>query len=462
MQLTQEEQNKFLPIIEDAWRITPCRVAEKLSKNKFIRYPHIRYISRTIAREVSKGNARIVISMPPRHGKSWLTSLWTPTWYLGLEPDKNIILASYEADFASHWGRNVRNLISEHQETLGVRLTEDSTAANRWNTPEGGGMVTAGVGGPITGRGGHLMIIDDPVKNYEDAMSALKRERNIDWFNSTFYTRAEPGASMIVLMTRWHERDLAGYLLKEHEDDWTEIKLPALAEENDLLGRPLGGALCPERYDNEALHKISKAVGTKVWNALYQQRPSAEEGNIIRRDWLRFHNGCTTYDELIQSWDMTFTGKATSDFVVGTVWARHGSQKFLLDRVKARIGINETIEAFIKLSEKWPSSLVKLIENKANGPAVEDLLKKRISGIILWEPQGDKVSRANAVAPQFEAGNVFLPDPIMNPWINDYIESLVNFPNAEHDDDVDSTTMALLRLEESVSKTIGKMRMIRR
>lgn len=446
-------------LVSDAWRSMPCLTANRLTNGRFKRYEHIKHISRQLTPGILKGGGRYIVSVPPRHGKSFLISLWTPTWFLHLFPEKSVILSSYEADFASHWGRQVRNLIVEYEKELGISLSGDSSAADRWHTTEGGGMVTAGVGGPITGRGGSLLVIDDPVKNWEQAMSETYREKAIEWFQSTLYTRAEPGASIVVLMTRWHERDLAGFLLSEHADKWSEIRLPAIAEEGDALGRIPGQALCSERYNEDSLNQIKHAVGARVWNALYQQRPSSQEGNILKREWFQlFDDTPTHFDEMIQSWDLSFTGKDTSDFVVGQVWIRKGSQKFLVDRVRERFTFTETVEAMRTLSRKWPQATLKLIENKANGPAIESLLGKEISGMVLWEPQGDKVSRANAVTPQLEAGNVFIAN---RSWTQEFIEECVSFPNAAHDDQVDAMTMALLRLEQYAGG-IGTLGIIRR
>jgi predicted phage terminase large subunit-like protein len=403
-------------LIENHFRFLPCLLAEKVTKGKFKRYNYVKYISQRIAKSIAKGNGRIILSIPPRHGKSFLVSQWVPTWYLSLRPTHNVILTSYEADFAAQWGRLVRNIIDENQATLNISLAQDSSASNRWNTTQGGGMLTAGVGGPVTGRGGHLILVDDPVKNWEQATSEVYRQKTIEWFNSTLYTRLEPNGTIIVIMTRWHENDLAGYLLREHSDGWDEIRLPSIAEENDIMGRSIGEALNPERYDSEALSRIKTAIGSKMWNALYQQRPAAEEGNIIKRQWLKYYEKMPPinyFTEIIQSWDCTFTKKETSDFVVGTVWGRRGSEKYLLDIIRDRLGITDTMQAIKSLSMKWPQATLKLIENKANGPAIEEMLQKQISGLVLVEPMGDKVARLNAAAPQFEAGNVYLPAPVL-------------------------------------------------
>lgn len=449
-------------LIPELWRANPARMGEHLLGHRYKRYRHIDYISKILANRIAKGGARLIISMPPRHGKSWLISRLLPVWFLDHWPERSIILASYEASFAASWGRQARNLIQEYEHTLGIRLSNDSQAADRWNTTQGGGMITAGVGGPITGRGGDLIIVDDPVKNDEEAQSATYRQKVIDWWNSTLYTRAEPNASIVVLMTRWHQRDVSGFLLsKESEthEDWEEIRIPAVAEVDDCLGRKPGEALCPERYNVDGLDQIRRSVGSRVWTSLYQQRPSAQEGEIIKRHWIRRY---ATLDERLEeqiiSVDATFTGKSTSDYVAIQVWGRYGAKKYLLHRVKKQLGITDTIRELCDVSARFPLATLKLIENKANGPAIEDLLKHKVSGIVLWEPQGDKVSRMNAVAPQFEAGNVYIPEA---PSFDEWIDEVTTFPNAAADDESDAASMALIRLEENVSRGVGVMRVIR-
>lgn len=386
--------------------------------------------------------------MPPRHGKSELTSHWFPVWYLDHFPDRNIILTSYEADFASNWGRRVRNSILEHSDQLRVRISEDSAAANRWVTTEGGGMVTAGIGGPITGRGAHVLIIDDPVKNAEEAHSKTYRDRAWEWFISTAYTRLEPGGSVIIVMTRWHEDDLVGRVLSMTDEVWEEVKLPAIAEENDPIGRKPGEALWPERYDENELKRIKNTVGSYVWNALYQQKPSPAEGGIFKRSWWKYYSEPPgEFDEIIQSWDMTFKDTDTSDYVVGQVWGKKGANKYLLDQVRAKMDFPTTIQALRNLSAKWPKARAKLVEDTANGPAVIATLRKEIPGLIPVTPQGSKEARAYAVSPQVEAGNVYIPDPRRCPWVNDFIEECAAFPNGANDDQVDAMTQALLRFE---------------
>lgn len=428
---------------------SPAAMGKRLHGAKFTRFQHIEYLSTKLRNSLLKGNARIVISMPPRHGKSWLTSLFTPIWYLNLFPHHRVILTSYEAGFASQWGRKVRNEI-EANKWLDISIAQDSSAADNWEIKgTNGGMITAGIGGPITGKGGNLLIVDDPVKNLEEAMSASYRRRAKEWYQSTFYTRREPNASIIVIQTRWHEDDLAGWLLSGGtQDKFIEIVLPAIAEPNDPMGRELGQALCPERYSVTDLEQIKGGVGSTIWNALYQQRPSAMEGNFFKRTWWQFYTQTPSrFDLVLQSWDLSFKETKEGSFVVGQVWGRAGVNKYLLDQVRARADFPTTIRMIKALSAKWPKAHTKLIEDRANGPAVIDSLKRELGGLTAIEPDGSKEARAAAVSAEVESGNVYVPDPSIAPWINDYLEEHAAFPRAANDDQVDATTQALKRLQ---------------
>lgn len=226
---------------------------------------------------------RLMVQCPPRHGKSMLCSQFFPAWYLGTYPDRRVILTSYEADFAASWGRKARDVLTEHgPELWGVTIRDDSSAANRWDI-EGntGGMQTAGVGGPVTGKGAHLLLIDDPVKNDEQARSPTYRERAWEWYRSTAYTRLEPGGAVVLVMTRWHRDDLAGKILAQAADTgekWEVVRLPAIAEENDQLGRAPGKPLWPARYPLDVLERIRATTEAYWWACLYQQDPAPEGG----------------------------------------------------------------------------------------------------------------------------------------------------------------------------------------
>lgn len=416
---------------------------------------HIAYMSERIAHHIRRGDGRLIIAIPPRHSKSETISHYTPVWALDQFPWMKVILCSYEASFARSWGRRVRNTIQEHQDKLRVRIAEDSQAAEGWHTTAGGGMSTAGAGGPITGKGADLLIVDDPFKNAEEADSATIRDKVWDWWQSTARTRVEPGGTIVVLHTRWHEDDLIGRLIQQAEadpeaDQWEVITFPAIAEDGDVLGRAPGEALWPWRWPVERLRKIAKAVGARWWNAQYMGRPAPVEGGILKRGWWRFYRRAPSgLNEMIQSWDMAFKDTRTSDYVVGQVWGRKGADRYLLDQVRARMDFPATLAALRTLSAKWPGAHLKLIEGKANGPAVIAAANREIPGLVEVEPQGSKVARASAASPYLEAGNVWLPDPTIAGWVHDFIEECAAFPNGAHDDQVDAMTQALIRFMDA-------------
>jgi len=305
-----------------------------------------------------------------------------------------------------------------------------------------------------------LGIIDDPFKNDEEASSATYRDKVWKWYQSTFRTRLAPGGAIVLVMTRWHEDDLAGRLIKEMRaggEQWVILNMPALAEENDPLGRAVGEPLWPEHgFDKPWAVSLKRTLGTYFWEALYQQHPSTPEGEILKRAWWKYYR-VLPYDiqYVIQSWDMTFKDTDGTDFVVGQVWGLRGADKYLLDQVRARMDFPTTIEAVKALTRKWPQSMAIYIEDKANGPAVISTLRGKIHGIIPVEPMGSKIARVAAVSPQVEAGNVFLPDPNIAPWVQDFVEECAKFPKGAHDDQVDSMSQALLKMSMPLARGMG-------
>jgi len=413
--------------------------------------------------------------MPPRHGKSEMTSHWFPVWYLAHFPEGRIILCSYEADFAASWGRKVKATVKKHAAQLDIQMSRDSTAATRWNLSTGGGMVTASVRGPVTGKGGNLIVVDDPIKNFEEAYSERTRQRTWEWWTSTLRTRFEPGASVVVVMTRWHEDDLVGRLLKQSKDAWKEIRMPAVAEDDDdAIGRHEGEALWPARYTEKMLEATKGEVGSLVWAGLYQQRPMPLEGGMFKRVWNRFWHPLDVvpppvivalpdgethtcgqmaipkrFDEVLQSWDLPFKGKKKSDYVAGQVWGRLGADCFLLDQERGKREFPRQLAAFKALTLRWPNAQRKLVEDAANAAALISTLRDKIPGIVAVPAKGSKEARAAAVSASFESGNIYLPHPSIAPWMDDYMQELATFPGSRHDDQVDATTQALARLANS-------------
>ena len=454
-------------IAEQAWRATPAGMAARLSEGRWNPQPLHLHISMALAQAALEGGRRTIVCVPPRYGKSELCSHWFPTWYLDRFPSRQIMLTSYSGDYAGTWGRKVRNTIERNEKHLRVRLSKDSTAAGEWNTTEDGGMVSCGVEGSQTGRGAHVLLIDDPIRNWTEAYSADRRETIWDWFKSTAYTRLEPKASVFLIMTRWHDDDLAGRLIRLGEkgegDRWDVIKFPALAEEDDSLGRAPGEPLWPSRFTLEDLERIAKAVGGKnglVWSGLFQQRPVPEGSKMFASHlWKRyfFPPRRTDFSRIITSWDMSFKDLKSSSFVVGQVWGFRGARAYLLDQVRDRWDFLEATRRFLALSEDRPEANTHLVEDKANGPAIISALRQIVPGLLEVTPRGSKEARAAAIQPFVAAGNVFLPSELMCPWIRAYEEEFQSFPVGKADDQVDATSQALAWQWLMGAIQVGKM-----
>ena len=405
---------------------------------------------------MERKSPRLILTMPPRHGKSQLVSKHFPAWCFGVNPDISFMACSYSDGLSRRVNKDVQRIMESNEyhrifprTTLPPRGSKYTRSTNLIEIPNRkGSFRSTGIGGSITGMGCEILGIDDPLKDRQEANSITIRDRIWDWYTSTAYTRLSPGGGVLVTLTRWHEDDLAGRLLNAMKqgdgDQWTVINYPAIAEK-DEPHRKIGEALHPERYPLEMLEKIRINVGSYDWNALYQQHPAPVGGSIIKREWLQQYEILPkVFDKIIQSWDFTFTDSASSDNVAGTVWGKVGARFYLIDCVCAKTDFVSSIRAFQRMSEKHPKAIRKIIEDKANGPAIISALRNKISGIVPFTPQGSKEARAFAVSPLFEAGNVYIPkQDAEHPWVRDYIDELVSFPSAPHDDRVDSTTQAL-------------------
>ena len=263
-------------VIKNIWKAYPHSLAYHLSGHKWYPYKWLKYVSKLVTTAILSGNQRIMINAPPRHGKSELLSHYLPVWYFENFPDKNIILTSYGQELASKFGRQIRNEFEQSADMLNTKLSADSTAAHRFNTTQGGQLLCSGIGGPLTGFGGHLILVDDTVKNWEDGNSPQRLAQDAEWFTNTLRSRLEPGGSIIILMTRWNVEDLTGVLLQDYGEKWTHISLPAIALEGDPLGRKVGEALCPERFPIDVLNQWQEEMPASVWEANYQQSPTED------------------------------------------------------------------------------------------------------------------------------------------------------------------------------------------
>jgi predicted phage terminase large subunit-like protein len=430
---------------------------------------------------------RLIISMPPQEGKSTRVTKVGPTWMLTRNPRRRIVVVSYGQDLANEFGRDIRGFITSNQgedDTLdvGLRIAKDNGSVSSWKL-EGyrGGVRSVGVGGGIVGRPADMMFIDDPITNREQAESETYRQRAKNFWTGTASTRLAPGAPVVLILTRWHEDDLAGWLQTRPDGHrWRVINIPAQADhdpnkgETDPLGRAPGEYMISARVDENTgqprttsdWEQVKVQAGSRDWQSQYQGNPSPPEGGILKRSWWRSYEmplwlevdgrcRVTSDDvELIASWDLAFKATTTSDYVVGQVWMRRGADAYLLDQIRGRMDFVETCAAVKRLAEKWPQATLKLVEDKANGPAVIATLQHTVPGIVPEEPDGSKEARAYAVSPVIEAGNVWLPSPNLMAdedrrpyaWVEDFIEETAGFPNAKHDDVVDAMSQALKRL----------------
>lgn len=446
--------------------MTPTLFATYASQGRYRIAPHLALIDDVLLDCANHGGVRAIIEMPPRHGKSETISRYGPAWFLGVQPDARVAIVSYEATFAQTWGAKSRDTFAEYAPAVfHVKQDPGRSGAKEWGVyghPDGG-LVATGIGGPLTGRGVDLLIIDDPVKNAEEALSKTIRDSTFEWYLSTARSRLEPGGSIIVLQTRWHEDDLAGRLQagsdEEYADVWSVLSLAALAEDDDPLGRAPGEPLWPDRYPLEALLGLKASVGSFWWAAQFQQRPSPLEGGMLQRAWWRHWTedpvlDAAMWDGLLGSWDCNFKGGAGSDYVVGQVWGRFGARFYLLDQVRGQWSFTETLDAVRTLRDRWPAVSTWVVEKAANGEAVIDSLRSEMPGLVGEPPVGSKEARVSAISGLVESGSVYLPDPRREPWVSEWIEECAVFPNGAHDDQVDAMTQGLRRLRAHTVQTM--------
>lgn len=416
--------------------------------------------------------------MPPRHGKSEFVSKYFPGWWLGNFPDEKVILGSYEADFASQWGGAVRDTLEEYgDEVFGVRLRHDSKAKNRWNVVgRRGGMQTAGTNGAVTGKGAHLLIIDDPVKNWQEASSETYRASSEAWFKTVAYTRLEPRGVIVLVMTRWFQDDMAGNRLARMADGsgepWTVIDFPAIAEEQDVLGRKPGDALWPERFTAQDLDGIKRELGPYHFAALYQQKPQPAEGGLFKREKFQYCrlgkigdaeyftapgrepvalNSCICF----QTVDLAASLKETADyFVLGTWYLSPLKDLYLRDVVRLRVEGPDQVPLIVQKQQQFGAKYVAIEKSGFQLTTVQAAVRTGLPARGVT-PQGDKWGHALGYAARVDQGTVFFLEGA--PWLGAYETELVNFgPGCAHDDQVDMSSYAAEQLNSTLSWTSMK------
>ena len=439
----EEARQSFMTFVKKVWP-------------HFIEGAHHKRMAAAFER-VARGECkRLIINMPPRHTKSEFASYLLPAWFLGNFPEKKIIQTSHTAELAVGFGRKVRNLVDSDvfSETFpGVGLQADSKAAGRWNTNHRGDYFAIGVGGAVTGKGADILIIDDPHSEQEAALAATSPEiydKVYEWYTSGPRQRLQPGGSIVIVMTRWSQRDLTGQVLKADAqrggEGWEVIEFPAIL--------PSGKPLWPSFWSLAELEALREELPNGKWQAQYQQNPVGNESAIIKRDWWKWweEDNPPECEYILQSWDTAFEKNNRADYSAGTTWGvfthHKDNQKYLilLNTYKKRVEFPELKKDVLReYNEYEPDTLI--VEKKASGaPLIYDL---RAMGIPVSEytpSKGqDKFARLNSVSDIIASGKVWVP---RTRWAEELVDEIASFPSGEHDDLVDSTTLALMRFRQ--------------
>ena len=438
--LREKAQNNFMPFVHHVYE-------------NFIEGRHHLEIAEKLEKVATGEITRLIVNMPPRHSKSELASYLMPAWFLGQNPKLKIIQATHNTELAVRFGRKVRDLIDSEQYGHifpDTDLKADSKAAGRWETSAGGEYFAAGVGAAVTGRGADLFIIDDP-HSEQDAMSEGRLEEAYEWYTSGPRQRLQPGGKIIVVMTRWGLRDLTGRLIKAQgsdvlSDQWEVVEFPAIL--------PSENPLWPEFWKKDDLLKVKASLPVQKWGAQWQQQPTAEEGAIVKKEWWKVwkKEDIPEVDYIIQSYDTAFSKKESADFSAITTWGVFRSEEtgadniILMDACRGRWNFPELKEKALEENEYWQPDMM-IVEAKASGLPLTDELRRAGIPIMNYTPSKgrDKVTRMHTVAPLFEAGMVWAPE---KHFADEVIDECMAFPNGEHDDYVDSMTMALIRFRQ--------------
>ena len=416
----------------------------------FIEGAHHRVIAQKFNDLANKKINRLIVNMPPRHTKSEFASFLLPAWMVGRNPKLKIIQATHTGELAVRFGRKAKTLIDseEYAKIFETRLREDSQAAGRWETAQGGEYFAAGVGGAITGRGADLLIIDDP-HSEQDAMSLNAFDNAYEWYTSGPRQRLQPGGQIVLVMTRWSKKDLTGILLKNQKevkgDQWEVVEFPAIIDEQPVW---------PEYWKLEELEKVKVTLPVAKWNAQWMQKPTSEEGAIIKREWWQVwdKDELPYVDYVIQSYDTAFLQKETADYSAITTWgvfypdSDSKPNLILMDSIKERYEFPELRRVALDQYNYWKPDMV-IVEQKASGTPLTHELRQMDIPVMTFTPSrgNDKHVRVNTCAPLFEAGLIWAPD---RKFAEEVVEECAAFPHGDHDDLVDSMTMAVMRFRQ--------------
>ena len=424
-------------------------------------------IAQNVVKKIENGEkVYICISTPPQHGKSTCLTQTLPSWFLGRNPDLRCITTAYNADIAEKFGDEPRQQIKKYGKDLfGIEISDSQDNKTIWNIKDHqGGMYSTGINGSLTSNQGALIIVDDPIKNEIEAENKTIRDQIWANFSTSLWTRQRgAGCGIIVIQTRWHEDDLIGRIMNsEIGENWLYVNIPCVWENgvDKLLHRKIGETLCPDLgFDSKWAETTKKMLGARRWNALYQGKPFVETGEIINMDMIKTYSKQTcppSFEELVLSCDLAFGSKKAEDPNGIGVWGRVGANHYLLKVINKKLSFTEVLDRIRYLCAEYPLMKKKIVESKASGSALIDTLNKEIGGFIPYDPKMlSKEDRLKICLPYFESGNVFFPDETVDKDSDTYIEQMVRFPRATHDEIVDITTQYLLNYEYKYSGHIN-------
>lgn len=450
------------------YRLTPATLATKLTSGGWIAAPWLMYASRRIAAGIARGGARIILSAPPRHGKSELVSVHTPTWVLENFPNKNVILAAYGADLAEQYGRRVRDQIREHESDglLKCRVRQDVSKVGAFLTETNGYMYSVGLGGAITGRGAHVLLIDDYIKEIKEALSPAHRDYVWNWFVTTAMTRLEPGASVIIIATRWHSDDLIGRILKNFPGQWENIVLPAIAMENDIIGRAPGTPLFEQRFNLKFLEDQRDLLGSVFFHSLYQQGPVDDILKFTNPSWLKPIVEVPDADDWkwCRVWDLAATEDG-GDYTAGTLvgYSKTLGQCVIGNVIRKQISIGD-VETLVKNTAALDGEDVTVCIEQEPGSSGKGLVTHYQTNVLpnyKVEPvpaTKQKLVRAQPFLAAAEAGKIYLLDEAVggmdysdisgyeSSWQKNFVNEFETFPGGQNDDQIDTAAAGFVFL----------------
>jgi len=453
----------------------PCFLAKEVTGNRYKLYPHVKLINRKLCDIYNGKIDRLIIEAPPRHFKSTAISFYFSAWWLGMRPDSKVMLACYESKFAQEWGQQVREVLKEYgNDCFGVTIDPQVQAQSNFKIDKHTGrMYSVGAGGAIIGKGADLLIIDDPIKNYEEAHSQLMRDKVWNWFLSVAYSRLEPNAAIVIIMQRWHIDDIVGRLKKAEGEKWEILTFPALAEENDILGREVGEALCEDRYSKKKLLATKELQGSKIFSPMYQQNPLPDEDTLFKSKEFRYfefkedkyilYKEAGQIDKVVMESDLEFrfatvdlaiSEKETADYTVFLIAATTlGGELLILDVIRTKIGAPAQLKQLHQIYTRYNLNMLYIEAVQYQTALIQNAVATGLPAEKLETKGQNKYVRALPAAAVLEAGKIYFQ--LNSSWLHDFEEELIWFPNGKNKDQVDAFAYAVLVSNELKQETFN-------